>query len=299
MEPHSVWIFAAAAFIAAAGTMAFIGWPLLRPRRGTSPDAVEADRKLQARLDAIDADRAACLIDDESANEARRDMRAAADELRSERGFGAVSRVGRFAAIAFLGAAPLAAAFLYLTVGAPEALDPAGASRRSAEASSAGPNADQAALIAAMPEEERRAMIEGMVGTLADRLKAEPNDPGGWRMLARSYAVLGRSAESAAAWRELFKREEGGVDDWRQYAYELANDREAGDTSVSEEMEAAFIRLREFDADDPLALFVLGHAAFNRGDKERAKAFWMRLKEILPPETPITPTLDRLLEQVG
>lgn len=290
-----MWIFAAVALAAAAGTMAFIGWPIIRPRLGTSPDAVEADQQLQARLDAIDADRAAGLIDDESAIEAKREMRAAAGELHTESGFGAVSRTGRFAAIAVLGAAPLAAAFLYLTIGAPEALDPAGASRQSAEA----PASDQAAAIAAMPEEERRAMIEGMVGALAERLTAEPNDPDGWRMLARSYAVLGRSAESAAAWRELFKREEGGVDDWRQYAYELANDREAGDTSVSEEMEAAFIRLREFDADDPLALFVLGHAAFNRGDKARAKVMWTRLKEILPPDTPVTPTLDRLLEQAG
>lgn len=290
-----MWIFAAVALAAAVGTMAFIGWPIIRPRRGTSPDTAEADQQLQARLDAIDADRAARLVDDESAIEAKREMRAAAGELHTESGFGAVSRTGRFAAIAVLGAAPLAAAFLYLTIGAPEALDPAGASRQSAEA----PASDQAAAIAAMPEEERRAMIEGMVGALAERLTAEPNDPDGWRMLARSYAVLGRSAESAAAWRQLFKREEGGVDDWRQYAYELANDREAGDTSVSEEMEAAFIRLREFDADDPLALFVLGHAAFNRGDKARAKVMWTRLKEILPPDTPVTPTLDRLLEQAG
>ncbi len=294
-----MWIFAAVAFIAAAGTMAFISWPIIRPRRGAFADTVEADQQLRARLDAIDADRAVDLIDDDSASEAKREMRAAAGESRPAPGFGAVSRLGRFFAIACLGVAPLAAAFLYLAIGAPEALDAANLSRQAADASSQGPNANQAAAIAAMPEEERRAMIEQMVGTLAGRLQAEPNDPEGWRMLARSYAVLGRSSESAAAWREFLKLEEGGVDDWRQYAYELANDREAGDTSVSEEMEAAFVRLRDFDADDPLALFVLGHAAFNRGDKEAAKARWMRLREILPPDTPITPTLDRLLEQVG
>jgi cytochrome c-type biogenesis protein CcmH len=296
MEPHSVWIFAVVALAAAVGTMAFIAWPLVRPGKGAPASAEDADGKLQSQLATIDADRSFSLIDEESAVEARREARAVAVESLSAPEFGSISRVGRFAAIACLGVVPLATAFLYFAIGAPEAFNPE--KTPPAAAATPVPNSEQTAAIAAMPDEERRAMIEQMVGSLAERLKAEPNDPDGWRMLARSYAVLGRSAESAAAWRELLKREEGGADDWRQYAYELANDREAGDTNVSEEMEAAFIRLREFDADDPLALFVLGHAAYNRGDKASAKVMWMRLKEILPPETPISPTLDQLLEEL-
>lgn len=298
MEPHSVWIFAVVALAAAVGTMAFIALPLMRPRQGAPASADDADGKLQSQLTMIDADRSFSLIDEESAVEARREARAAAIVSPSAPEFGSISRVGRFAAIACLGVVPLAAASLYFAIGAPEAFNPEKTPPHSAAAATSAANSEQAAAIAAMPDEERRAMIEQMVGSLAERLKAEPNDPDGWRMLARSYAVLGRSAESAAAWRELLKREEGVVDDWRQYAYELANDREAGDTNVSEEMEAAFIRLREFDADDPLALFVLGHAAYNRGDKASAKVMWTRLKEILPPETPISPTLDRLLNEI-
>jgi hypothetical protein len=38
---------------------------------------------------------------------------------------------------------------------------------------------------------------------LAERLKAEPNNAEGWRMLARSHAALGRYADAVAALRKL------------------------------------------------------------------------------------------------
>lgn len=40
---------------------------------------------------------------------------------------------------------------------------------------------------------------ETMVGKLAERLKTQPDNPQGWLMLARSYKVLQRHAESAEA----------------------------------------------------------------------------------------------------
>lgn len=42
-----------------------------------------------------------------------------------------------------------------------------------------------------MTSEDRQAMIEGMVGGLAERLAASPDDPQGWVRLIRSYVVLG------------------------------------------------------------------------------------------------------------
>jgi cytochrome c-type biogenesis protein CcmH len=46
---------------------------------------------------------------------------------------------------------------------------------------------------------EQLAMIEGMVASLADQLKAQPNDPEGWAMLIRSYMVLERDADALTA----------------------------------------------------------------------------------------------------
>lgn len=46
---------------------------------------------------------------------------------------------------------------------------------------------------------DQKAMIEGMVGRLADRLKSNGKDPEGWQRLVRAYVVLGRRKDAVAA----------------------------------------------------------------------------------------------------
>ncbi|MCY4303142.1 MAG: c-type cytochrome biogenesis protein CcmI [Aestuariivita sp.] len=62
-----------------------------------------------------------------------------------------------------------------------------------------GPDADDIAAAAAMTEDERRSMIEGMVSGLAARLEENPDDPSGWTMLIRSYRTMGRAREAEEA----------------------------------------------------------------------------------------------------
>ncbi|MCC4300110.1 c-type cytochrome biogenesis protein CcmI [Aurantimonas coralicida] len=64
----------------------------------------------------------------------------------------------------------------------------------------AGPTADQVAAASGMGEHERRTMIEGMVSSLAERLKSAPNDPIGWERLIRSYTVLGETQKAQDAY---------------------------------------------------------------------------------------------------
>ncbi len=55
----------------------------------------------------------------------------------------------------------------------------------------------------------QQGFIRAMVGALAARLKANPDDPAGWARLIRSYAVLGDESDRAAALakaRALFKQ---------------------------------------------------------------------------------------------
>ncbi|PSL20719.1 c-type cytochrome biogenesis protein CcmI [Shimia abyssi] len=71
-----------------------------------------------------------------------------------------------------------------------------------------GPDAEDMATAAELTQEERDAMIDGMVAGLAARLEDEPRDPDGWVMLIRSYATLGQEDQAAAALgqaRETFK----------------------------------------------------------------------------------------------
>lgn len=58
-----------------------------------------------------------------------------------------------------------------------------------------GPSAEQIAAAADMTPEQRRAMIEGMVAGLAERLAADPSDREGWKKLARARGVLGDAAK--------------------------------------------------------------------------------------------------------
>lgn len=206
---------------------------------------------------------------------------------------GRVSRPARFAAVIALAASPIVGAFIYMQVGAPAAFDAA------SSVSASAPAAPDAQTIASMSEEDRRAMIESMVAGLAARLESEPDDPEGWRMLAKSYRVLGRAEASASAYRELFSRDEGGIEDWSGFAGALIDARDEDDESVSEELRAALERVRAFNPDDPIALYFLGIAARERGERAQALQSWSRLRELLPPDAPVAPALDALIESVS
>lgn len=65
--------------------------------------------------------------------------------------------------------------------------------------SARGPNREQMAAAAQMPEDERQAMIRSMVDGLAARLEADPDDMEGWLRLARARSVLGDAAGARAA----------------------------------------------------------------------------------------------------
>jgi cytochrome c-type biogenesis protein CcmH len=62
-----------------------------------------------------------------------------------------------------------------------------------------GPTQDQLAAASSMPPSQQQAMAEGMVASLAAKMKANPSDVDGWIMLMRSYRQLGRDGDAKAA----------------------------------------------------------------------------------------------------
>ena len=62
-----------------------------------------------------------------------------------------------------------------------------------------GPTAEEIEASADMTQEDRAAMIEGMVAQLAERMRDNPDDAAGWQRLIRSYSVLGRADDARAA----------------------------------------------------------------------------------------------------
>ena len=78
-----------------------------------------------------------------------------------------------------------------------------------------GPTAEDLAAAEEMSPEERMAMIEGMVGGLADRLADEGGPPEDWARLITALSVLGRVEDAAmilADARETFAENPGAID---------------------------------------------------------------------------------------
>ena len=166
-------------------------------------------------------------------------------------------------------ALPLAAVGLYAVIGTPGALDPpAGAGAGSAQ------NQHQVT-----PEQ-----IDGMVAQLAARLEREPNDPEGWRMLARSLGALERYAEAAKAYAKLIEIGGKNADVLADYADVLA--MAAGRNLQGEPMRLVEEALA-LDPDHVKSLALAGTAAFARGNYDAAIVHWERLMKSLPPDSPL------------
>ncbi len=136
-----------------------------------------------------------------------------------------------------------------------------------------------------MSPEEQRAMIASMVDRLAARLERQPDDLEGWRMLARSYRVLGRREEAAEVYGTLARKLPEDLEAQLDYALALLETVPAQDP-LPEKVIAAFETVNTLDADQPDALFYLGLAAAQRGEVARARDLWSRLLSMLPADTP-------------
>jgi cytochrome c-type biogenesis protein CcmH len=149
-------------------------------------------------------------------------------------------------------------------------------------ASAAPPGPSTAAIAAAqqMTPQQRQAMIEGMVAGLAARLKAQPNDPQGWLMLARSYRMLGRNADAVAALKRANEHVHGNLDLLKAYLAALgggvANER------LTPQFADLAIEIHALDDKQPDALWYLGLAAAAHGDPAHAAAYWKQLLAMLP-----------------
>ena len=109
-----------------------------------------------------------------------------------------------------------------------------------------GPTDADIAAAQNLNDEERQAMIQGMVDNLAARLEDEPDDLAGWRMLARSWEMLGNPAAAAQAYARAIALEPDHAETLLRGAITSA---ESGDTAAAREH---FVRLRDLippDAD--------------------------------------------------
>lgn len=126
------------------------------------------------------------------------------------------------------------------------------------------------------------AEIEKMVAGLAQRLKKNPDDARGWTMLARSYYVLQKMPEAAAAYAKAVERITDNADLYADYADALAMSQ--GRRIEGKPLDLVKESLR-IDPVHPKALAMAGTEAFNRKDYAASIAYWEKLLPLLPPDS--------------
>jgi cytochrome c-type biogenesis protein CcmH len=163
---------------------------------------------------------------------------------------------------------PAAAVGIYLQVGRPEALAmPAELLAAAATPTDHGPS-----------EEDIPAMVE----SLAERLRAQPDDIEGWHMLARSYSAMNRYDEAAKAYAHLAKLLPDDPGLLADYADALAT---AQDGVLAGEPERIVEKALAIDPRQVKALALSGSAAFGRGDFALAEKQWLAVLPLVPADS--------------
>ena len=133
----------------------------------------------------------------------------------------------------------------------------------------------------ASPHDSDQAQFAAAVDKLAAKLEAQPDNPDGWAMLARSYSRLGRFADAMPAYAKAVAQRASDASLLADYADAMAvnnNRRIEGEALALSE------RAMQIEPDNAKALALAGTAAFDRKDYAGAVRHWERLAEVAPPD---------------
>ena len=119
-----------------------------------------------------------------------------------------------------------------------------------------------------------------MVDTLAAKLKANPDNPTGWAMLARSYKVMGRLDEAEQAFIKAGSVVDANPDLLVDYADLLAA---KADSNMEGRPQELIKKALALDPMHPMGLMMSGVAAYRRNDFSGAIAHWEKLLTVLEP----------------
>jgi cytochrome c-type biogenesis protein CcmH len=171
-------------------------------------------------------------------------------------GFWTPQRIAAAIGVSF----PVLALGLYLQLGAPMAINPP---------------------VARVNAEDHQ--ITQMIDVLAAKLQANPDNPQGWAMMARSYKVVGRFEEAKQAFERAGDFIKTNPDMLVDYAELLGV--MAGNTFVGKPQQLVEEALR-LNPEHPMGLMIAGVAVYQNGDFAGAATRWEKLLGLLPPDSP-------------
>jgi cytochrome c-type biogenesis protein CcmH len=122
--------------------------------------------------------------------------------------------------------------------------------------------------------------LEAMIERLATRLRDSPEDVEGWKLLGRTYSVLGRFPEAADAYAKAALRAPRDAQVLADLADVLAMSRAE---RLQGEPEKLVLRALELEPQNLKALALAGSAAFERKDFAVAVRYWQRMLPLVAP----------------
>ena len=162
----------------------------------------------------------------------------------------------------------------YYTLGNPKALDP---------------------MQTAAPQQMTPEKINEMVTSLAEKLKANPDNTQGWLMLARSYKSLGRYDEAVQAFAKAENAISEDPDQLASYAETIAM---ASGKGISGKALQLVEHALKIDPNHAHSLFLAGAAAMEAGDNKKGLAYWEPLLEQVEPGSEVEQMLRNGIEKM-
>ena len=237
--------------------------PLLRGGSGASDPAAAARRRMKVLQEALD-----------TGVLSKKEFAAKKAELGSQL-LGDLdspaprSRSAFFAAVAVALLLPAGAIVLYRLVGEPRALDPASIPPPSAQTQAEHGGQD----------------MDTAIAKLAEKLKQNPDDAGGWTLLGRAYLETEHFSEARDALKHAhdLAPDEADVNVAYAEAMTLAGDSHRIDAEARTLIDTAL----KSDPQNQRGLWLLGVSAYQDRDYNGAISTWNRLLALLPPDSTV------------
>lgn len=251
--------------LAALLTLLVLVWllrPLLRQQKPSEISSQQLNVAIyREQLDALDGDLARGAIGTQEHEAARDELQLRMlDDVQDAPAPAASSRKSaRLTALAVALLVVVGAGGMYRWLGSPASIDPVSA------------------------EKAERDKVFQMVDSLAQKLKANPDNPRGWAMLARSYKVMGRLDDAMQAYSKAGTLLETEPDLMADYADLLAV--RAGDNLDGAPMELVRKALA-IDPKHPMSLMLVAAQSYREGKFGQAIAYWETLLTIVDPQSP-------------
>jgi len=263
--------------VAAAVAVALVLLLLLRPFVWSAPASRMSQRQMNAavyrdQLAKLDQDLAEGALNTEDHARSRDELQRRALEDLREDDAAPTLRAPKRTMIAVGLLVPLAAIVLYAFLGNVDALTGGGAQQKVTQAD-----------------------VERMVAALAAKLEQNPTDYKGWVMLARSYKVMGRTAEAEKAFDRAGPLVDTDPELLADYADVVVTNNNGNFVGKPQQLIDKALKL---DPNAPMALWLAGTAAFSRGNKDEAIRHWEHLATLLPPGSEDARNLQAALAEV-